>query len=153
MRQTAVVQIRCSCWSLPSAELYSILEVNHSAYSSRLHSYRIHTVKLHWTAYSVCLVYCHNIIIRKLYEDKIYTDISTHHSQVLSAILALLFGYSYITACVLIHFYCCNRLLTSYVYIYYEYNISCLRHIVYLIYIYCSVAFCQPLMTMHGLTI
>ena len=118
MRQTAVVQIRCSYWSLPSAELYSILEVNHSAYSSRLHAYRIHTVKLHWTAYSVCLVYCHNIIIRKLYEDKndlIYTDISTHYSPLPLAILALLFGYSYITACVLIHFYCCNRLLTSYV--------------------------------------
>ena len=42
---------------------------------------------------------------------KIYTDISTHYSKLQPlAILALLFGFSYITACVLIHFYCCNRL-------------------------------------------
>ena len=47
-------------------------------------------------------------ITRKLYED-VYWH-STHYSQLPLAILALLSGFSYITACVFDYFYCCYRL-------------------------------------------
>ena len=82
MRLTSVVQIWCSCWSLPSAELYSILEVNYSAYS-----YRIHTVQILFRQVQIWLTMCFTMSFQFLLrKDWRATLPKTQHRWVFNAL-------------------------------------------------------------------